>query len=245
MWNKLKDACRNNKAAVITAATLVLSLATIIAITAAANRARSAPVVQDDKQPTVTTTTASTSHTTVTPPAATTTPAVTAGTTAGTSSAAQVADEPPALILPVSGALMKGHDAALQVFSNTMQDYRVHQGIDIASALGSPVYAVADGTVSAVWEDVYYGMCISVTHTGDCVSHYKNLDPEIAGGIKVGATVKQGQLLASVGESAMIEIADEPHLHFELTVDGENVDPTEYFDSASVAILDRDTAFEG
>jgi murein DD-endopeptidase MepM/ murein hydrolase activator NlpD len=43
----------------------------------------------------------------------------------------------------------------------------------------------------------------------------------------------------------MVEIADEPHLHFELSVEGEYVDPTEYFDSASVAVLDQDTAYEG
>lgn len=252
MWNKLKNALKVNKAAVITTATLVISLAMIVAITAAANRARRAPGGEDGTSDTSVTTTVpgttsgnSGTVTTTTPPVTVTPPANTTTTTTGTSSAAQVDDEPPAFVLPVSGALMKGHDLTLQVFSNTMQDYRVHNGIDIASTLGSPVYAAADGTVTAIWEDVYYGTCISVSHSGDCVSYYKNLDPVIANGVTVGANVTQGQLIASVGESAMVEIADEPHLHFELSVGGEAVDPTEYFDSASVAILDSDTAYEG
>ena len=253
MWNKLKNAFKVNKAAVITAATLVISLAMIVAITAAANRARRAPGDSDGTSDTSVTTTApgitsgnSDTTTTVAPPVTATPPTTTTNApTTGTSSAAAVDDEPPALILPVSGALMKGHDLTLQVFSDTMQDYRVHSGIDIASTLGSPVYAAADGTVTAIWEDVYYGACISVAHSGECVSYYKNLDPVLASGIAVGAKVTQGQLIASVGESAMVEIADEPHLHFELSVDGEAVDPTEYFDSASVAVLDSDTAYEG
>lgn len=250
MWNKIKNAFRLNKAAVITGVTLLVSLGVIVGVTAAANKARRAPGETDQGSSEITTTvpglTAPPTQTTSQPPV-TSSPTTSAPSTSvpQTSGAAQVNDEPPAFILPVSGAMMKGHDLTLQVFSNTMRDYRVHNGIDIASTLGSPVYAAADGTVSAIWEDVTYGTCISLTHSGDCVTYYKNLNPTVAEGLAVGVQVKQGQLIAAVGESAMVEIADEPHLHFELSVDGEHVDPTEYFDSASVAILDQDTAYEG
>ena len=140
--------------------------------------------------------------------------------------------------------MTKGHDLSLQVFSNTMQDWRVHNGIDIAASLGSPVYAAADGTVSAIWEDVSYGTCISVAHSGEAISYYKNLSPILADGITVGAEVEQGQLLAAVGESAMVEIADEPHLHMEMTVKGLQVDPMDYFSQSVIANLSKDTAFE-
>lgn len=248
MWNKIKNACRMNKAAVITGITLVVSLGIIIGVTAAANRARRAPVETGDV---ATTTVPSLSVTDPIPsdtrPSSTTaaTGTTAATTAARTSVAAQVQDEPPAFVLPVSGAMTKGHDLTLQVFSNTMRDWRVHNGIDIAATAGSPVYAAADGTVSAIWEDVSYGTCISVAHSGDCITYYKNLNPILADGIAVGTEVEQGQLIAAVGESAMVEIADEPHLHFELSVEGEYVDPTEYFDSASVAVLEKDTAYEG
>ena len=250
MWNKIKNAFRMNKAAAVTGITLVVSLGVIIGVTAAANRARRAPGELGNGEtttvPTLTVTDPVTSD--PRPSSSTTLPAAsgtTATTAARTSAAAQVHDDPPAFVLPVSGAMSKGHDLTLQVFSNTMRDWRVHNGIDIVATSGSPVYAAADGTVSAIWEDISYGTCISLSHAGECITYYKNLDPILAEGITVGAEVKQGQLIAAVGESAMVEIADEPHLHFELSVEGEYVDPTEYFDSASVAILDQDTAYEG
>jgi murein DD-endopeptidase MepM/ murein hydrolase activator NlpD len=248
MWNKIKNACRMNKAAVITGITLVVSLGIIIGVTAAANRARRAPVETGDVAtttvPSLTVTDPIPSDTR--PSSTTAASGTTAATTAArTSVAAQVQDEPPAFVLPVSGAMTKGHDLTLQVFSNTMRDWRVHNGIDIAATAGSPVYAAADGTVSAIWEDVSYGTCISVAHSGDCITYYKNLNPILADGIAVGTEIEQGQLIAAVGESAMVEIADEPHLHFELSVEGEYVDPTEYFDSASVEVLEKDTAYEG
>ena len=252
MWNKIKNAFRTNKAAVVTGVTLLVSLGVIVGVTAAANRSRRAPGDTDGEVggtgitttvPTLTTP----AETVTTPPAATTRPVTNppATSTANTSSAALADDEPPSFILPVSGAMAKGHDLTLQVFSNTMRDYRVHNGIDIVSALGSPVYAAAAGKVSSIWEDISYGTCIAVTHSGDCITYYKNLNPILAEGITVGVEVKQGQLIAAVGESAMVEIADEPHLHFEMSLGGAHVDPTEYFDSASVAILDKDTAYEG
>lgn len=248
MWNKIKNAFRMNKAAVITGITLVVSLGIIVGVTAAANRARRAPGELGEGETTTVPTLTSTEPTPddtrpSSTTAATSTPSAT--TAARTSAAAQVQDEPPAFVLPVSGAMTKSHDLTLQVFSNTMQDWRVHNGIDIAATAGSPVYAAADGTVSAIWEDVSYGTCISLTHSGECITYYKNLNPILAEGITVGTEVEQGQVIAAVGESAMVEIADEPHLHFELSVEGEYVDPTEYFDSASVALLKQDTAYEG
>ena len=249
MWNKIKDAFRMNKAAAVTGITLVVSLAVILGVTAAANRSRRGTAGAERGETTTSQATASTTEpiTAATQPPATApvTSAPSVTTASRTSSAAQVQDEPPAFVLPVSGAMTKGHDLTLQVFSNTMQDYRVHNGIDIAASVGSPVYAAADGTVSAIWEDVSYGTCISLSHEGECITYYKNLNPILAEGITVGTEVEQGQLIAAVGESAMVEIADETHLHFEVCVEGEYVDPTEYFDSASVAVLEQDTAYEG
>ena len=247
MWNKIKNAFRMNKAAAITGLTLVVSLIIIIGVTAAANRSRRAPGDLGESETTTATTPQASAPSTdeSRPSSSSSTSSTTATTAARTSAAAQVHDDPPSFVLPVSGAMTKGHDLTLQVFSNTMQDFRVHNGIDIAAAVGSPVYAAADGTVTAIWEDVSYGTCISVVHSRECTSYYKNLDPILAEGIAVGVEVEQGQLIAAVGESAMVEIADETHLHFELSVEGEFVDPTEYFDSASVAVLEQDTAYEG
>ena len=48
-------------------------------------------------------------------------------------------------------------------------------------------------------------------------------------GATSGVTVKQGQQLGSVGDTALIEMTDEPHLHFEVTENGEQVDPLTFF----------------
>jgi similar to stage IV sporulation protein len=62
--------------------------------------------------------------------------------------------------------------------------------------------------------------------------------------VKAGDAVKKGQLLGQVGDTALMEIADEPHLHMEMTVKGLQVDPMDYFSQAVIASLSKDTAFE-
>lgn len=152
---------------------------------------------------------------------------------------------PTSFTLPASGSLAKGHDATLQVFSNTMQDYRVHLGIDINTADGAPVHAAADGKIERIWEDVRYGQCVAISHSGGCVTVYKNLSLELPETVKTGARVSAGELIGAVGDTAMVEIADEPHLHFEMTVGGLAVDPLEYFDASALASLSVDDSYEG
>ena len=62
-------------------------------------------------------------------------------------------------------------------------------------------------------------------HQGNAISIYKNLDPEVADGIIIGASVSTGDVIGAVGESAMNELAEEPHLHYEMKIDGKHVDP--------------------
>ena len=88
------------------------------------------------------------------------------------------------------------------------------------------------------------GYCMAIEHSGDCFTIYKNLSETLPEGIAEGTKVRAGQLVASVGESAMVEIADEPHLHFEMTVADLAVDPLEYFDENALASLDIDASFE-
>ncbi|MBP3396105.1 MAG: M23 family metallopeptidase [Clostridia bacterium] len=149
---------------------------------------------------------------------------------------------PSQFLLPVSGVLLSEHDATVQVFSPTMKDYRIHLGIDIATVAGASVSAMADGVVSQVWEDVRMGHCVAIKHGGDAYTIYKNLSGESAP--TVGATVKAGDVIGTVGESAMVEIAEEPHLHVEMTVGGLQVDPTDYLSEDAMATLREDTNYE-
>ncbi len=131
----------------------------------------------------------------------------------------------PTFVLPVNGDISIDFSDTVPVFSQTMNDYRTHLGIDIRASLGSDVVAVADGTVTNVWDDPFMGTCVSIEHSGNAVSIYKNLDPVVKDGIIIGASVKSGDVIGAIGESAMNEIADEPHLHYELKVDNKHVDP--------------------
>ncbi len=88
------------------------------------------------------------------------------------------------------------------------------------------------------------GQCLAIAHADETVTVYKNLSKELPSGIAVGTSVKQGQQIGSVGDTAAVEMADEPHLHFEMTVGGLAVDPLDYFSDSAIATLSEDTAFE-
>lgn len=135
----------------------------------------------------------------------------------------------PTFSLPVSGEISMDYSDSVHVFSPTMNDYRTHLGVDISANLGDEVLAVADGVITNVWDDPFMGTCVSIEHSGNAVSIYKNLDPEVNDGVIIGASVKSGDVIGAVGESAMNEIAEEPHLHYELKVDGKHVDPKKHF----------------
>jgi murein DD-endopeptidase MepM/ murein hydrolase activator NlpD len=154
---KLKQ-IRVNRAVYLCAIVVLIALSVVLAITAIANRAKNEPPID-----TPTDTTVKVPSDTQHPP---------------------LDSEPtyngiPELALPVSGTLSKKHSVDTQVFSPTMNDYRVHLGIDIATEEAAPVCAVAEGTVAQVWEDPMMGWCVAISHAGDCVTVYKNLAKQL------------------------------------------------------------------
>ena len=148
------------------------------------------------------------------------------------------------LSLPAEGIIAKGHDSTIQVWSETMGDYRVHLGIDIQTAEDAPVYAAADGVVSKVWDDALMGRCVAISHDGEIFTFYKNLDTTLAAGIAQGKEVKAGQKIGYVGNTAISELADEPHVHIEMTVNGLAVDPRDYLSEEAMESLQTNNSFE-
>ena len=147
--------------------------------------------------------------------------------TAGTPDPTPI-DEPFLLTHPVEGYLLSVHDNEQLTFSPTMQDYRVHVGIDIEAAEGTAVVAAAAGTLTDAYIDPMMGYCIEISHTDGFVTVYRNLDEILPDGIAVGVNVRAGQLIGAVGSSAIVEQDDLPHLHFELKHDGIAMDPLVY-----------------
>jgi murein DD-endopeptidase MepM/ murein hydrolase activator NlpD len=240
-YKKMKTQ-KGARAIYLTVVVLVLAVAIVTVITTAANKAKRNQPPIDGTTGLVTNRPNDTTRrpSTTTDPQGTTAP----GTTAPETEATDVVSKIPEFALPVTGNLIKSHDDSVQVWSSTMSDYRVHLGLDIATAEAAPVYAAAKGTISKVWEDTLMGYCIAIEHGGDSMTIYKNLQKDLPTGIAEGVSVTKGQLIAVVGNSAMIEVAEDPHLHFEITVAGLQVDPLEYFNSTQKASLAVDSAYE-
>ncbi|MBE6677331.1 MAG: M23 family metallopeptidase [Ruminococcaceae bacterium] len=132
--------------------------------------------------------------------------------------------EPTAVyVRPLRGELIKGYSMDSLVFSETMQDFRVHGGIDIAAELGAEVLAYTDGVVSKVEQHPFMGTTVEIVHEAGVSSLYQNLSAELPTDIKVGAAVKAGDVIGTVGDTAILEIADVPHLHFELWMNGDSI----------------------
>ena len=240
LLEKLKNS-KVNRATVVSASLLVVAVLVVAGVTFAANRSKKIELPKTDVS--------DTAHVTEAPEtdapeesAPVSEPEETKPSTGDASK--PTSDQLPSFILPVKGAILKEHDAALQVYSATMGDYRVHLGVDVVTEENAPVYAAADGKISKIWEDVKMGYCMAIEHSGDCVTVYKNLGKALPEGISEGVSVRSGQLVATVGNSAMVEIAEEPHLHFEMTVGGLSVDPLEYYDEKSLEALMLDSSYE-
>lgn len=240
---KLKNT-KVNRASVICAVVLVAAIAVIVSVTVASNRTKDkteppkdtdTPPVTDTQRPEDTTPEDTEPEDTKAPEAQKPNkPTV----------STPVEDKVPSLILPVSGVLSEKHDPKVQVYSSTLKDYRVHLGVDIATTEGASVYSAADGTVARVWKDDMMGYSVAIKHSGDCYTFYQNLSDTLPAGITEGSTVRTGQLIGTVGDSAMVEIAEEPHLHFEMTVADLAVDPLEYFSEDALKSLTIDASYE-
>ena len=233
---KVKDK-KVTRAAVLTVLALAAALIIIITAAIASNRSK-----EPTKLPEDTSNTQKPSETL--PPTEEPTEEPTEKPTEKPTGSTQVGSKIPSFILPVNGSLTNKHDPDIQVFSQTMQDYRVHLGIDLVTKENASVYAAADGKIAKIWKDDFMGYCMAISHSGNCVTVYKNLSEILPAGITEGCSVRAGQLIATVGESAMIEIASEPHLHFEMTVGDLAVDPLEYFSDDSLASIQNDISHE-
>lgn len=150
----------------------------------------------------------------------------------GGDSAKPSEDKPTIYLSPAVGKVTNTHSTDAPVYSPTLGEWRVHTGIDIAADEGSEVRAIADGTVTKIYNHPMHGKTVEITHKGDIVSIYSNLsEKDIA--VKEGDTVKSGAKLGVIGDTSVKELADEPHLHFELKFKGKSVNPLTYISEES------------
>lgn len=127
---------------------------------------------------------------------------------------------------PVIGEISKDFANDTLVYSKTLDEWTTHNGIDIKAEKTSIVVSAEMGVIESIKNDPRYGLTVTITHKDGFKTIYSNLlSTEF---ISEGENVERGQTIATVGESSSFEIADETHLHFEMTKDGEYVNPTIY-----------------
>ena len=127
---------------------------------------------------------------------------------------------------PVEGDIVKEFAKDNLVYSNTLEEWTTHSGIDIKADKTTVVNSAEAGTVKSIKNDPRYGLTIIVEHSGGDETVYSNLLTSEF--VVEGEKVEKGQALGTVGNTAAFEIADEPHLHFEILKDSEAIDPSIY-----------------
>ena len=119
--------------------------------------------------------------------------------------------------------------------TSTFGDGRGHQGIDIANDKGTPIVAVAGGTVISAGPAQGFGLWVRIRHEDGTITTYGHNN---GNAVAVGQRVTAGQQIATIGNRG---ISTGPHLHFEVAEpDGTTVDPLPWLEERGVAIADPD-----
>ncbi len=135
-------------------------------------------------------------------------------------------EKDPEFIIPVEGDIIREFSKDKLIYSNTLDEWIVHLGIDIKAQRTQVVNASESGKITSIKNDPRYGLTVIIEHANGFKTVYSNLlSTEF---VKEGESVQKGDAIGTVGNSAAFEISDEPHLHFEILKDNVNVDPRQY-----------------
>lgn len=139
----------------------------------------------------------------------------------------------PSIIFPLDGRITSGFawrdDPFFNAAAGGEADTEFHRGIDISAARSRDIRACADGVVCFTGSSTGYGNYLMIDH-GDYVSLYAHCAKILAA---EGDAVHAGDSIAVAGATGR---ATGPHLHFEIRVDGQVVDPLEYVGSVYAGV---------
>ena len=107
----------------------------------------------------------------------------------------------------------------------TLKELAVHLGIDFETFENAEVFAVLDGIVESVVQDTFNGTVITIAHSDNICSIYKSLKDNY---VIAGQNVLRGDVIGGAGATMIVEKSQGIHLHFEITVNGNLVDPALY-----------------
>lgn len=124
--------------------------------------------------------------------------------------------------MPMGTDIIKDYSNGEMVFSKTMGDWRVHNGVDFSGSAGNDVVAVADGKITKVYDDSFLGTVVEIDHGNGMTARYCGMKSGSC--LTEGSEVKMRDKIGSLGHIP-VEIGEEEHLHLEILIDGEYVDP--------------------
>lgn len=130
---------------------------------------------------------------------------------------------PRVIVSPLEGETVSAFSADALQYNDTLADWRTHDGLDIAAAAGTEVLAACAGTVESVTENDLLGKTVVIDHGDGCKTIYASLSDAVS--VRAGDSVRAGQAIGAVGNSALSETALGPHLHFAVLQDEEPTDP--------------------
>ena len=131
-------------------------------------------------------------------------------------------------VWPVVGRLMDGFGRRVDPFSGE-GEREFHTGVDISAPTGTPVKTTADGIVTvAQYTTGGYGRMVVVDHGGGVETYYAHLSRIF---VQVGQGVRRGETIAAVGSTGRVTA---PHLHYEVRIGGNPVNPYNYMKSVVV-----------
>ena len=137
-----------------------------------------------------------------------------------------VAAVPRLVVEPLEGEVLTAFSVDRLVYSETLGDWRTHDGVDISASAGTAVLAACAGTVAGIEDDPLMGTTVTISHAGGYQTVYASLQEHPS--VEIGDSVSAGQTIGTVGDTAAAEAAQGPHLHFSVTKDGDVVDPDDF-----------------
>lgn len=170
-----------------------------------------------------------------TPPVVTPTPNVKTdieednGAVVSTWKSSETYEQPASWVWPVKGEIERRYSVETLAYDVTMKDWRTHDGVDVLADKGTVVRAASDGTVESITQDDLYGTTVTIDHGNGLKSTYSNLADKPT--VKQGDSVGAGDVIGSVGATALCEVGQGSHVHIAMSKDGNSVDPTKYLPS--------------
>ncbi len=131
--------------------------------------------------------------------------------------------------LPVQGATVG--TAYTFWYNSTLNRYNLHTGVDFKAPAGTSVTAAYGGRVESITDTLLEGGKVVIDHGNGLKSEYASLD--VSPDLRVGGNIERGDLIGTVSAAADAmgnEYNEGEHLHFEVTLNGESVDPVTYLD---------------